>query len=59
VATLDGHLGEIMREAAMVERFAALGLEPVFAAGDAFRQFIAADIARNSELLRSANFQPE
>lgn len=59
VATLDGHLAAIMREPAMVERFAALGLEPVFAARDAFRRFIAADIARNSDLLRRANFPPE
>jgi tripartite-type tricarboxylate transporter receptor subunit TctC len=59
IGTLDAHLAEIMRETAMVERFSALGLEPVYAAGEEFRRFIAADIARNSELLRSANFQPE
>jgi tripartite-type tricarboxylate transporter receptor subunit TctC len=59
VTTLEGHLGEIMREPAMVQRFTALGLEPVHAAGEAFRRFIAEDLTRNTELLRSANFQPE
>ena len=59
VGALNGHLAEIMREPATVERFAALGLEPVFAASDDFQRFIAADVARNGELLRSANFQPE
>ncbi|NKC31140.1 Bug family tripartite tricarboxylate transporter substrate binding protein [Falsiroseomonas selenitidurans] len=57
--TLEGHLGEIMREPAMVRRFTALGLEPVYSAGEAFRGFIAADVSRNSELLRSANFHPD
>ena len=59
VTTLNGHLAEIMREPATVDRFAALGLEPVYAGADEFRRFITADVTRNSELLRSVNFQPE
>ncbi len=56
---LNVHLAEIMREPATVERFTALGLEPVYAATEAFQRFITADVTRNSELLRSANFQLE
>jgi tripartite-type tricarboxylate transporter receptor subunit TctC len=59
VTTLNGHLAEIMRQTATVDRFAALGLEPVYAGAEEFRRFIAADVTRNSELLRSVNFQPE
>lgn len=56
---LNDALAEVMRETSTVERFAALGLEPVYAPQAEFRRFITADVARNSELLRSANFQPE
>lgn len=59
VTTLNGHLAEIMRQTATVDRFAALGLEPVYAGAEEFRRYIAADVTRNSELLRSVNFQPE
>lgn len=59
LAVLNGPLAEIMREPTMVERFTALGLEPVYAGPHKFHRFITADVARNSELLRSANFQPE
>ena len=45
--------------AAFLEDTAALGLEPAYAGQAEFRRFIAADVARNSELLRSVNFQPE
>ncbi len=59
VSLLNGHLGEIMREPATVERFSALGLEPIYSPQEEFARFIDADVARNAELLRSANFQPE
>lgn len=59
VSLLNGHLGEIMRESAMVERFSALGLEPIYSPQAEFTRFIDADLTRNAELLRSANFQPE
>jgi tripartite-type tricarboxylate transporter receptor subunit TctC len=48
-----------MRETATRDRFAALGLEPVYAGAEEFQRFIAVDVARNTELLRSVNFQPE
>ncbi|MBI0534445.1 tripartite tricarboxylate transporter substrate binding protein [Roseomonas sp. KE2513] len=59
VSLLNSHLGEIMREPATVERFSTLGLEPIYSPQAEFARFIDADLARNAELLRSANFQPE
>ena len=59
VERLNQALAEIMREPAVVERTAALGLEPVYLGQAEFQPFITADVARNSELLRSVNFQPE
>lgn len=59
VSLLNSHLGEIMRDPATMERFSGLGLEPTYAPQEEFARFIEADVARNAELLRSANFQPE
>jgi tripartite-type tricarboxylate transporter receptor subunit TctC len=39
-------------------RLADLGIEAVAETPDEFGRFIAADVARNAELLRAANFQP-
>ena len=58
-ARLEEMLGEVMRDPAMVERSASLGLEPVYAGQAEFARLIAAEVARNTELLRSVNFQPE
>jgi hypothetical protein len=49
---------EIMREPAVVDRLASLGLEPAYTSGEPFRRFIVADIAWNADLLRSTNFEP-
>jgi tripartite-type tricarboxylate transporter receptor subunit TctC len=46
------------RELARTGRFAELGQEPVIETRDDFARFIDADLARNSELLKLANFQP-
>jgi tripartite-type tricarboxylate transporter receptor subunit TctC len=46
---------EATRDLAKSGRLADLGIE---ATPDEFARFIAADVARNAELLRSANFQP-
>ena len=43
----------------MVERLTGLGFEPVAESVDEAQRFIVADVARNAELLRIANFQPE
>jgi tripartite-type tricarboxylate transporter receptor subunit TctC len=59
VGRLDEALTEIAQDPAMRERAAALGFEPAHTGQAEFRRFIEADVARNTELLRSVNFQPE
>jgi len=59
VARLNAALAEGMREPAVVERLTGLGFEPVAESVAEAERFIAADVARNAELLRIANFQPE
>ena len=56
---LETALGEVMRDAAFLERATTLGLDPVFAGQSDFARIITADVARNTELLSSVNFQPE
>ena len=48
-----------MREPAVVERLTGLGFEPVAETVEQAEAFIRADVARNAELLRLANFQPD
>jgi tripartite-type tricarboxylate transporter receptor subunit TctC len=48
-----------MREATTVQRLSGLGFEPVAETVEEAEAFIRADVARNAELLRLANFQPE
>ncbi len=59
VQRMNAALVEGMREAAVVERLTNLGFEPVAESVAEVERFILADVARNAELLRSANFQPE
>ncbi len=48
-----------MREPAVVERLTSLGFEPVAETVPELERFIVADVARNAELLRIANFEPQ
>ncbi|MBP0465411.1 tripartite tricarboxylate transporter substrate binding protein [Roseomonas sp. PWR1] len=50
---------ETMREPAMVDRLKSQVLEPVTESIEETRRFIAAEITRATELLRSVNYQPE
>lgn len=59
VARFNAALVEGMREPAVVERLTGLGFEPVAESVAQAEAFIRADVARNAELLRIANFQPE
>jgi tripartite-type tricarboxylate transporter receptor subunit TctC len=59
VARYNAALVDGMREAAVVERLTGLGFEPVAESVAEVERFITADVARNVELLRIANFQPE
>lgn len=59
VARYNAALVEGMREPAVVERLTGLGFEPVAETVEQAEAFIRADVARNAELLRLANFQPD
>jgi len=50
---------ETMRDPAIVQRLTAQVLEPVTETIEETKRFIAAEIARATELLRSVNYQPE
>lgn len=50
---------ETMRDPAIVQRLTSQVLEPVTESISQTRQFIAAEISRATELLRSVNYQPE
>jgi tripartite-type tricarboxylate transporter receptor subunit TctC len=50
---------ETMRDPAIVQRLTGQVLEPVTESIEESRRFIAAEIARAAELLRSVNYQPE
>jgi tripartite-type tricarboxylate transporter receptor subunit TctC len=56
---VNAALQQGMREPDVVGRLTALGFEPVAESPDAFARYIVADVTRNTELLRRANFQPE
>jgi tripartite-type tricarboxylate transporter receptor subunit TctC len=55
---LSAAVNEATRDLASSGRLADLGIEPVAETPDEFARFIAAEVARNAELLRSANFTP-
>jgi tripartite-type tricarboxylate transporter receptor subunit TctC len=57
-AWLNTAFNEATRDLARAGRFAELGQEPVTETRDEFARFIDADVARNSALLKLANFQP-
>jgi tripartite-type tricarboxylate transporter receptor subunit TctC len=50
---------ETMRDPAIAQRLTGQLLEPVVEGIEETRRFIAAEIARATELLRSVNYQPE
>jgi tripartite-type tricarboxylate transporter receptor subunit TctC len=59
VARMNAALVEGLREPAVVQRLTGLGFEPVAESAEQFAAFIREDVARNADLLRLANFQPE
>ena len=58
VARVNTVLSEAMREPAVVEKLKGLGFEPISGTPEEFSRFIANDVARNSALLSTINFQP-
>jgi tripartite-type tricarboxylate transporter receptor subunit TctC len=59
VERLNRALAQGMAEPDVGRRLAPLGLAPVAESAADFARYIALDVARNTELLRAANFQPE
>jgi tripartite-type tricarboxylate transporter receptor subunit TctC len=59
VARYNAALVEGLREPAVVERLTGLGFEPVAETVEEAERYIRADVARNAELLRIANFVPQ
>ncbi len=59
VQRVNALMQETMRDPAIVQRLTAQVLEPVTETTDETRRFIANEILRAGELLRSVNYQPE
>ncbi|MBK1660529.1 Bug family tripartite tricarboxylate transporter substrate binding protein [Paracraurococcus ruber] len=58
-ARVNAALQKGMREPEVVSRLTDMGIEAVAESPEAFAGFIQRDVARNSELLRLARFEPE
>ena len=56
---INALMQETMKEPAMVQRLTGQVLEPVTESREETRRFIASEIVRAGELLRSVNYQPE
>ena len=59
VTRLNAEIATATRELAQEGKLAKLGVEPVTETPEQFAKFAAAEVARNAELLKSVNFQPE
>jgi tripartite-type tricarboxylate transporter receptor subunit TctC len=59
VQRINALMNETMRDAGIVQRLTQQVLEPVTETTEQSRQFIANEIVRAGELLRSVNYQPE
>ena len=59
VAALNTVINAAVGEVGKSGAFANLGIEPVTESTEQFRQYIAADVAQGTELLKSAGFKPE
>jgi tripartite-type tricarboxylate transporter receptor subunit TctC len=59
VRRLNAISAEVTRELASARRLADIGVEPVYETPEEFVRFTAAEVARNAQLLKSVNFQPQ
>jgi tripartite-type tricarboxylate transporter receptor subunit TctC len=59
VDRINAVIVDAMREPAVVERLTGLGFEPVAETVPQLERFVTEDVARNAELLRIANFEPQ
>ena len=58
VAWLNTAMTDATRDLAAAGRLAALDIEPIYGSPDEFGHFIKREVARNAELLKSADFRP-
>ena len=58
VGWLNAAFNEATQELAASGRLAELGIEPVKETPEEFARFVVKDVKRNSDLLRSAKFEP-
>ncbi len=59
VRRLNAVSAEVTRELAAARRLADIGVEPVYETPEQFARHMAAEVARNAQLLKSVNFQPQ
>src|SRR5262245_31642507 len=59
VKRLNAASADAMRELASAGKLGELGVEPVFETPEQFVRYTAAEVARNAELLKSVEFQPQ
>jgi tripartite-type tricarboxylate transporter receptor subunit TctC len=59
VRRLNAVCAEVTRELAGAQRLANIGVEPVQETPEQFARYMAAEVARNAQLLKSVNFQPQ
>jgi tripartite-type tricarboxylate transporter receptor subunit TctC len=59
VRRLNAVSAEVTRELAGAGRLANIGVEPVYESPERFARFMATEVARNAQLLKSVNFQPQ
>ncbi|RAI43039.1 Bug family tripartite tricarboxylate transporter substrate binding protein [Rhodoplanes roseus] len=59
VTTLNRAFADATRELAESGRLKELGVDPVYETPEGFAKFMAADVARNAELLKSVGFEPQ
>jgi tripartite-type tricarboxylate transporter receptor subunit TctC len=59
ITRLNAEIAAATRELAQDGKLATLGVEPVVETPEQFAKFAADEVAKNAELLKSVNFQPE
>jgi tripartite-type tricarboxylate transporter receptor subunit TctC len=59
VHRMNAICAEVTRELVDAGRLADIGVEPVYETPEQFARFMAAEVARNAQLLKSVNFQPQ
>jgi hypothetical protein len=59
VRKLQGVIADMVKKADVIERFTAIGVEPVGNSPEEFAKLIASDLERWAEVVKRANIQPE